>query len=254
MTALGKALWWYETQRELSARSEHHEPATNTILAEPPVGKWSEFQARKLLQATHIPLVPGVLATDAQEAVAAAKSFGFPVAMKIQSADIVHKTDIGGVLLNVSSDNAVYDGFQTMMANVKGQFPNVAVEGILVSPMRSAGTELLVGIVRDPVWGLVLAVGLGGIWVEVFKDSVLRVLPVQRADIKNMLYEMRGAALLQGSRGQAPVNIDAVADVIFRVTQAAQSMAGYLDALEINPLLIRGSTIEALDVLLTWKN
>jgi len=254
MTALGKALWWYETQRELSTRSKHHEPPTNTILAEPPVGKWSEFQARKLLQAAHIPLVPGILAPDAQEAVAAAKSFGFPVAMKIQSADIVHKTDIGGVLLNVTSDGAVYDGFQTMMANVKRQFPNVEVEGILVSPMRSAGTELLVGIVHDPVWGLVLAVGLGGIWVEVFKDSVLRVLPVQRADIKNMLYEMRGAALLQGSRGQTPIDIEAVTDVIFRVTQAAQSMADYLEALEINPLLIHGSTIEALDVLLTWKN
>ncbi len=254
MTALGKALWWYETRHGVSSHSEASETTTKPILAEPPVGKWSEYKARNLLQASHIPFVPAMLATHAQEAVAAARQLGLPVALKIQSAEIVHKTDVGGVLLNVATEDAVYNDFQTLISRVKTQFPDADIEGVLVTPMRPAGAELLVGIIRDPVWGLVLAVGLGGIWVEVFKDTVLRILPVQRPDIKNMLNEMRGAALLQGTRGQPPVNMDALTDVIFRVTQVAQSLEDYLESLEINPLLIHGSTIEALDVLLTWIN
>jgi succinyl-CoA synthetase beta subunit len=128
------------------------------------------------------------------------------------------------------------------------------VEGVLVSPMRPAGTELLVGIVRDPLWGLVLAVGLGGIWAEALKDTSVRVLPVDRSEIVTMLHELRGAAVLRGTRGQVPVDMAALADVIFRVSQVALGLEGHLAALEVNPLLVSGPTIEALDVLVTWKD
>lgn len=124
---------------------------------------------------------------------------------------------------------------------------------MLVSPMRPAGIELLVGIVRDPLWGLTLTLGLGGIWTEVLKDTAVRVLPVGREEIAAMLDELRGAALLRGARGQAPVDRDALIDVIYRTSLLARSLASRLNALEINPLWIDGERIEALDVLVSWN-
>ena len=128
-----------------------------------------------------------------------------------------------------------------------------AIEGILVSPMRPAGIELLVSVMHNPLWGQIFTIGLGGIWVEVFKDTCVRVLPVSRDEIKKMLTELRGATLLQGTRGQQPVNIEQLVDVLFRITQVAQGLQQHLESLEINPLLLHGSDIEVVDALITWN-
>lgn len=106
---------------------------------------------------------------------------------------------------------------------------------------------------RDPAWGLVLAVGLGGVWVEVLKDSVLRLLPVDAAEVRRALGELRGAKLLTGARGTEPADLDALAEVITRVADLAGALGDDLESLEINPLLVRGSRIEALDALVTWR-
>ena len=113
------------------------------------------------------------------------------------------------------------------------------IDGILVSPMRPAGTELLVGVVRDDLWGPVLTVGLGGVWTEVLKDTAVRVLPVRRDEVLQMLGELRGAALLRGMRGQEGVDLQAVSEVIYRVSTLALALGPRLSALEINPLLVR---------------
>lgn len=259
MTALGKALWWSERSRAVQAPGKLPAPpmavpTINVGFAGPTVGAWSESQARSLLQQHDIPIVPGVLAADADAAVSAAQTFGFPAVLKIQSRNIIHKTDVGGVLLNLQSADEIRQGFQTLVETARARFPTAAVDGVLVSPMRPPGTELLVGILRDQLWGLILAVGLGGIWTEVFKDTSVRILPVARDEISIMLQELRGAAVLRGARGQKPVDMEALTDIIFRVSQLALKLQDRLTSLEINPLLISDGLIEALDVLVTWQD
>ena len=212
---------------------------------------WPEFIVRRFLQTHGIPVIPGVLATSAQEAVIAAREFGFPVALKIQVDDILHKSDVGGVVLNIADEDEVRQSFEMILHTV-GRKVN-AIDGILVSPMRPAGIELLVGIIQDDSWGQALVVGLGGIWAEVFQDTSVRVLPVSRDEIYNMLFELRGAALLRGVRGQAPVNVEKLVDVLFRISQVALGLRDRLDTLEINPLLVYESSVEALDVLMMWR-
>jgi acyl-CoA synthetase (NDP forming) len=256
MTALGHGLWWQERAQQASTdrQTQEAEPAISPIhLPETPVGNWPEHMARSFLQSQGLPVVPGLLVTFPEEAVGAAQSLGFPVALKIQGRDILHKSDIGGVLLNVPDKDAVHAGFSTILQNAGIHEQEKVVDGILVSPMRPAGIEMLVSVMHDPLWGQVFTVGLGGIWVEIFKDTSVRVLPIRRDDIHKMLKELRGATLLQGTRGQQPVNIEKLVDVLFRITQVAQGLQEQLESLEINPLLLHDSEIEVVDALMTWK-
>ncbi|MBO0710189.1 MAG: acetate--CoA ligase family protein, partial [Acetobacteraceae bacterium] len=128
------------------------------------------------------------------------------------------------------------------------------VEGVLVSPMRERGLELFVGCARDPVWGAVLAVGLGGIFVEVLDDVALRVLPVSPAEVRRMLGELKGNKLLGGQRGIPAVDLDAVAEAVARIGTAAVALGPDLEALDVNPLWVRGAEVQALDALATWRN
>lgn len=144
--------------------------------------------------------------------------------------------------------------YAAMMERVQRTHPDVEIAGILISPMRSAGVELLVGIVQDQLWGPVLTLGLGGIWTEVFKDTSVRLLPLQRDEIETMLGELRGAALLRGTRGQVQVDIHALSEVIYRISRLALSLGPRLNVLEINPLLVSASHVEALDVLVSWQD
>jgi acetate---CoA ligase (ADP-forming) len=123
------------------------------------------------------------------------------------------------------------------------------VDGVLVTPMRTGGTELLAGVTVDPTFGPVLAVGLGGVWVEILNDTSLRVLPVDRAEVRRMLGELRGLPLLTGARGAEPADLDAVAAAITALGETALSLNGALRALEVNPLYVHGDQVEALDVL-----
>jgi succinyl-CoA synthetase beta subunit len=122
-------------------------------------------------------------------------------------------------------------------------------EGVLVTPMRDGGTELLAGVTVDPTFGPVLAVGLGGVWVEILQDTSLRVLPVDPAEVRRMLSELRGLPLLSGARGRPAADLDAVAAAVARIADAALSLGGGLRALEVNPLWVSGDQVEALDVL-----
>ena len=252
MRALGKLLWWSRLVSTPSSTGQE-DPLPSVLSDGPRTGSWSEAQARTLLQEAHIPIVPAFLATSAEEAAQAAHRLGLPVALKIQSPALPHKSDVGGVALNLASEEDVRAGFTAMLERVHAQQPTAEIEGVLVSPMREAGLELLVGIVRDPLWGLVLTLGLGGIWTETLKDTALRVLPVQRDEIETMLDELRGAPLLRGSRGRAPVDLHALSEVIYRISLLARALGPQLSALEINPLQVSAERIEALDVLVSWE-
>jgi acyl-CoA synthetase (NDP forming) len=248
MTALGHMLRWTENRgrvRTMAPRTAGPGHRNGTTRA---AGPWSEDAARRLLASSGVPVVPGGLAESADEAVEIARRVGLPVALKICSAQITHKSDIGGVALGLSSAAEVRAGYDKVRA-AGDAVPEASVDGVLVTPMRTGGAELLAGVTVDPTFGPVLAVGLGGIWVELLGDTSLRLLPVDAAEVRRMLGELRGLPLLQGARGTRPANLDAVAQAIAGLGEVALSLDGTLRALEVNPLWVNGDQVEALDVL-----
>ncbi len=248
MTALGYALRWLENRGRVRAPVPGRVAAPGPAATAAAGGPWSEDAARRLLAGAGVPVVPGGLAGSADEAVEIARRVGLPVALKICSAQITHKSDIGGVVLGLGSEAEVRAGYEKVRA--AGQaVPAASVDGVLVTPMRTGGAELLAGVTVDPAFGPVLAVGLGGIWVEVLNDTSLRLLPVDAAEVRRMLGELRGLPLLQGARGTAPASLDAVAGAIAALGEAALALDGTLRALEVNPLWVNGDQVEALDVL-----
>jgi len=252
--ALGRLAAWSQAQRASGARQDAVQAVTAITLDGDPRGAWSEHQAHAFLAQHDVPVIPATLATSADEAASAARELGFPVVLKIASPDILHKSDIGGVKLNLRDEQAARDAFTAVMQAAREHAPDARIEGALVSPMRAGGVELLVGVVHDPNFGQVLAVGMGGIYVEVLKDASLRVLPIDHAEVQAMLDELQGKALLQGARGTTPADMGALADTIMRVARVAQGLGDRLESLEINPLRVDGSQIEALDAVLTWRN
>ena len=208
-------------------------------------GPWPEADARELLAAFGVDSVPSTMVKARADAVEAATRFGYPVVLKISAVGVTHKSDIGGVALDLRSDAEVAAAYERLSG--------IAGDGVSVSPMRTGGVELLAGVRYDATFGPVLAVGLGGIWVEVLNDVSLRVLPVDQGEVRRMLAELRGYPLLTGARGQIRADLDALAEVIARIGAAAGSLGSALDSLEINPLRVSGDHIEALDVLVVTK-
>jgi acyl-CoA synthetase (NDP forming) len=203
-------------------------------------GPWPEAEARDLLRTFGITPVPSFRVKDLRGALDAAHELGYPVVLKISSAEVTHKSEVGGVALDLRTEQDVTTAFQRLVE---------ISEEVTVSPMRTGGVELLAGVTVDPTFGPVLAVGLGGIWVEVLKDVSLRVLPVDADEVRRMLAELRGYPLLTGARGQVAADLDALARVISGVGQAACSLGAALNSFEVNPLWVNGDQIEALDIL-----
>jgi acetate---CoA ligase (ADP-forming) len=249
IVALRNVAWWSQVTSDMTEAADP--PAVVPVpAAARRRGQWSEQAARAMLADAGIPVVPARLVDTADDAVKAAAEFGGRVCVKIVSPEITHKTDIGGVLLDIPADEgAVRAAFGSVTAAAaKG----ATVQGVLVSPMRRGGAELLAGVVRDPQWGLVLAVALGGIFAEVLQDSALAPLPVTSARARRMLEGLRGRPILNGARGAAPANLDALAAVIARIGDLALALGDDLDSLEVNPLRVDGTTVEALDAVVTW--
>jgi len=249
VVALSNVAWWSE-----AAHTPDAVPAPEPVPVPPPGqrrGKWSEHAARTLLSNAGIPVVPARLAGSADEAVKAAADLGGPLAVKLASADVLHKSDIGGVRLDVPPDeDAVRAAYQAVIAAAPA---GARVDGVLISPMRRGGTELLVGVVPDPQWGPVLAVAIGGLFVEVLQDSALAPLPVTPGQAGRLLDRLRGRAVLDGARGAPPADRAALTAVIARIGDLALALADDLQSLEVNPLLAAGARIEALDAVVTWK-
>ena len=215
-------------------------------------GCWSERRALEFLKSQGVPVVPWRFATSEDDAAAAAAELGFPIVIKVVSPDIPHKSDVGGVKLQLVDDGAVRQAYRDVV--IAGRSVHDAtIEGVIVSSMRTTGVELIVGVINDPQWGLSMTIGFGGIFVEIFRDSSTRLLPLGRTDIHAMLRELRGTAMLAGVRGQKPVDQEALVDAIRAISEAALMLGPKLESLEINPLRADGATIEALDALITWR-
>jgi len=194
-------------------------------------------EAAEILRLYGIPIVQGIPVPNEGEAIKAARELGFPVAMKVISRQISHKSDIGGVQLNLRSEAGVADAYRDMVKRIRQAYPEVKIEGVLLQPMVTGGRELIVGGRQDEQFGPVVLVGLGGIFVEIFGEVSVRVAPISRREAMEMIDELRGAAIFRGARGLRPSDIDAVVDVLLRFSQLVCDLPE-VGEIDINPLRV----------------
>ena len=196
-----------------------------------------------------VPVTPGLRAADADGAVRAATELGYPVALKLSATLVRHKSEVGGVRLGLSNPAAVHAAFDAIVGADVGA---ARIEGVIVSPMRAHDLELLVAVTCDPVWGAMLTIGLGGVWVEVFADIVVLPLPADRERVIAALRDLKAAPLFAGVRGRRAIPLEGVADVIVGIARAAGTLGSHLVALEVNPLAVSPERTEAMDALTLW--
>ncbi len=205
-----------------------------------------EDLTRILLEAYQIPVVPGKIAKDPVEAGDVANEIGFPVVMKINSPDILHKSDLGGIRLGLTNKAEVMNAYEEMVDSIHKKKPDARIEGVLVEAMAPKGNEVIVGMKRDPGFGPMMMFGFGGIFVELFKDVSFRVAPLTRHDAEEMVLSTKAGKLLQGYRGEKEKDIAAIVDVILKLSQIAIDYPEIED-IEINPLLVLEEGVLALD-------
>lgn len=214
--------------------------------------RFNEVQAKAMAQAVGVPIAREVVAATPAEAARAAAEIGYPVAVKVVSADILHKTEVGGVRLGLKDAESVELAVEAMAASVRDKAPRARVDGYVVSPMIDGGIECVVGVVRDPVFGPVVMFGLGGVLVELMRDVSFRLAPVDPEQALAMIRETRGSKLLEGFRGAPAADVDALARAIVAVSELAAANSETLLTLELNPLRVKpvGEGVIALDAVI----
>jgi len=192
-------------------------------------------EALDVLEYYGIPTVKSVVAATVDDARQAAEEIGYPVAIKIIAEQISHKSDVGGVQLNLRNGAAVATACDDMMKRIQEAYPDVRIDGVLVQPMITGGRELILGGRQDPQFGPVVLVGLGGIFVEIFDEAIVRVAPLSRRVAKEMVDNLRGAQILKGARGHKPSDVDALVDALLRISQLLVDFPE-IQELDVNPL------------------
>jgi acetate---CoA ligase (ADP-forming) len=192
-------------------------------------------ETRAVLSAMRLPVPAGGVATTVDAAVSLARRIGFPVAAKLASHQIVHKTEIGGVRLNLTNEQAVREAFEAIRARLERDHSLNAMEGVLIQPMLSAGVELMVGVTHDPLFGPLIAFGLGGIHVEILGDVRFRITPLTDRDATEMVREIQGYRLLEGYRGHPPADIEAIEEVLLRISRLVEEIPEITE-LDLNPI------------------
>jgi len=211
-----------------------------------------EASAKDILRAYGFNVAPGQLAADVNDAMKIAEKVGYPIAMKIASPDIIHKSDIGGVRLGLGSEDAVRDAFDLMMLRIRQRAPKARIEGVYVERMCRRGRETILGMTRDPQFGPMLMFGLGGIFVEVMKDVAFHIAPITESEALQMLQTTKSFALLAGVRGQSGVDLSAIAGSLQRISQLAMDFPE-ISEMDINPFMVGeiGSESIAVDARIT---
>ena len=257
-TDLGRAVqaiapfcWWHERQavarRWAGLRSE-----AATTRVERRLTRLNEYETKQLLAEFGVPAVHEIAAADADAAVAAAHRLGYPVALKILSADVAHKTEAGGVRLGLADDMQVRRAFDDVLTSVQAHVPGARIDGVLMQPMSKGVAELIAGITHDPVFGAALTVGLGGVLTELYGDVSHRLLPVDAQGVDEMLRELKAFPLMDGFRGRPKADIEAATRAIAALAEASQALGPAAQEIEVNPLQVRprGEGAVALDALL----
>ncbi|MCC6532472.1 MAG: acetate--CoA ligase family protein [Burkholderiales bacterium] len=220
------------------------------LLAAAPSTSLTEREAKQVLATYGVPVVREALVQSAAEAANAAQALGFPVALKVESPTIAHKTEAGVIRLNLASAAEVRAAYDAVMTSARAWAPHALVNGVLVQPMVPAGVEVMVGARIDPQFGALIAVGLGGILVELLKDTVLDLAPVTAREARSLLGRLKGSALLAGFRGSPGVDLDALAELIVRLSELADDQRDRLVEFDVNPLICVGPRIVAVDGLI----
>jgi acetyltransferase len=215
----------------------------------------SEAESKQLIAAWGVTTSMEVCAKDVDAAVKAAEKIGYPVVLKADSADIPHKTEAGVVRLHLRSADEVRKAHAEILANAKQHAPNAKLNGVLVQEMVMDGVETIVGVSYDAQLGPTILFGTGGVMVEVYKDVAMRHCPITPTEARDMIAEVKGAKLLQGFRGKPACDVDALADVLVKVSHLAVNLDGQLAELDINPLLVlaKGQGVKAVDALVAFK-
>jgi len=195
----------------------------------------TEIEAKQLLKGAGISVVDTRLATSKEQAVAIAKELGFPVVMKIASADVVHKSDAGGVKLGLKTATQVGKAYDDIMKSIKAAFPNAKIDGVSVQAMARQGVEVIIGMSKDAQFGPVLMFGLGGVLVEILKDVAFRIVPLVKRDAKEMIREIKGFPLLQGYRGSEPVDVENLENMLLKVSEFIEKTPD-IKELDLNPI------------------
>lgn len=206
-------------------------------------------EGHRLLEIMGVPMPKSMLARSLEEAVGVAESIGYPLVMKVVSRDIIHKTDMGGVALDIDNKNEVMDAYQGILHNCRARQPGAVIQGVQISEMIRGGTEFIIGARRDSSFGPIVMFGFGGIYVEVLKDVAFRAFPMTRKEVMEMLKDVRSYPILLGVRGQEKKDIDAIVDTIIKVGTVIHRCPSISD-MEINPLFVcdQGSGVKAVDV------
>jgi len=218
-------------------------------------GDLAEYEAKRVLAEYGIPVTREALAGSAREAVAVAKRIGYPVALKVQSPDIAHKTEAKAVRIGLADDAQVEAAYEEIVANARTYQPDARIDGVLVQEMVTGGTEVILGATNDPLFGPAVMFGLGGIFAEVLKDVAFRLAPVTPANAREMIAEIKGYPVLAGIRGKPTADLDALVDAIVRLSALAVDLEDHVAELDINPLFVKeqGGGVIAGDALIKLK-
>jgi len=206
----------------------------------------TEDKAKEILKEHGIPVPKEELAENEEKAIEIAKKIGFPVALKLISPDILHRSDAKAIMLNLKSEEELRKGFKEIIKNAKNFDPYARIHGVLVQEMLPQGREVIVGLIKDPQFGHVVMFGLGGIFVEILKDVAFRVTPIDKKEALKMMKEIKGYKILEGVRGISPSDINAIADVIVKVSELGVKMPE-IKELDINPLFAYEKGAVAVD-------
>jgi acyl-CoA synthetase (NDP forming) len=206
----------------------------------------TEVESKQLLEEAGINVIQAKLATTMKEAVALSKEMGFPVVLKIASSDVVHKSDAGGVKLDLKNATQVEKAYREIMASIKEKFPKAAIDGVSVQPMAKPGVEVIIGMSKDAQFGPVLMFGLGGILVEILKDVSFRIVPLVRRDAREMIREIKGYPVLEGYRGKEPANVSALEDMLLKVSDFVEKNPE-IKELDLNPVFASKDGAVAVD-------
>lgn len=195
----------------------------------------TEIEAKQILIQAGINCTDTRLAPTKADAVAISEKIGYPVVLKISSVDITHKSDAGGVKVNLKSKTDVEAAYDAIMASCKAKYPKADIEGVAVQGMAKAGTEVIIGMTKDPSFGPVLMFGLGGIFVEVLKDVAFRIVPLEKTDASEMIKEIKGKKLLEGYRGQDPADIPFLEGMLLKLSELVDKTEGIAE-IDMNPV------------------
>lgn len=248
----------YACLREIG-RFSLYEPSARTLTPCVPMQKTShrtealtEYDAKEALRLSGVPIPAQILAHSADEVKAAAQKLRFPLVMKINSAEILHKTEAGGVVLNIADERQALSAYAQILDNVSAKLPNAKTDGVAIQEMASPGIEMIVGVTCDDPLGPMVLAGLGGVFVELFKDAALYPAPLNRAEAHALIRKLKGYRLLTGYRGAPPADIDALLDLIVQISDYAAALKDELRELDLNPVLVRprGRGVTAADALI----